>query len=196
MFYRERWRNRWRTTGRFITNSWVDSEMRSIRNTETSTDSKSELLIIIDWLLILLITEWLSCSQTLLSCSGFSHIVHFKEICYWSDFCFKHVFCQSVEPAVSSFFVSFSVNQALQLENRKLQSDLDKLRAEDQNKDQKLQKLMYVCPSVLAVASNIVIEVLAPSDMVVSTFSSRYNLWRLSVSDRNHIFISHVIFLI
>uniref|UniRef100_A0A3P8QA36 Kinesin-like protein n=1 Tax=Astatotilapia calliptera TaxID=8154 RepID=A0A3P8QA36_ASTCA len=68
------------------------------------------------------------------------------------------------------------VNQALQLENRKLQSDLDKLRAEDQNKDQKLQKLMYVCPSVLAVASNIVIEVLAPSDMVVSTFSSRYNL--------------------
>uniref|UniRef100_I3JEN8 Kinesin-like protein n=1 Tax=Oreochromis niloticus TaxID=8128 RepID=I3JEN8_ORENI len=68
------------------------------------------------------------------------------------------------------------VNQALQLENRKLQSDLDKLRAEDQNKDQKLQKLMYVCPSVLAVASNIMIEVLAPSDMVVSTFSSQYNL--------------------
>uniref|UniRef100_A0A3P8PHL6 Kinesin-like protein n=1 Tax=Astatotilapia calliptera TaxID=8154 RepID=A0A3P8PHL6_ASTCA len=60
------------------------------------------------------------------------------------------------------------VNQALQLENRKLQSDLDKLRAEDQNKDQKLQKLMYVCPSVLAVASNIVIEVLVPSDMVSS----------------------------
>lgn len=86
------------------------------------------------------------------------------------------MFCQSVEPAVSSFFVSFSVNQALQLENRKLQSDLDKLRAEDQNKDQKLQKLMYVCPSVLAVASNIMIEVLAPSDMVVSTFSSKYNL--------------------
>lgn len=35
-----------------------------------------------------------------------------------------------------------SVNQALQLENRKLQSDYDKLRAEDQNKGQKLQKLM------------------------------------------------------
>uniref|UniRef100_A0A8C4EEM8 Kinesin-like protein n=1 Tax=Dicentrarchus labrax TaxID=13489 RepID=A0A8C4EEM8_DICLA len=33
------------------------------------------------------------------------------------------------------------LNQALQLENRKLQSDFDKLRAEDQNKDHKLQKL-------------------------------------------------------
>uniref|UniRef100_A0A4W6C1U7 Kinesin-like protein n=1 Tax=Lates calcarifer TaxID=8187 RepID=A0A4W6C1U7_LATCA len=33
---------------------------------------------------------------------------------------------------------------ALQLENRKLQSDFDKLRAEDQNKDQKLQKLMFL----------------------------------------------------
>lgn len=158
-------------------------------------DRLKEWVIDYYWLVID-ITEWLSCSQTLFSCSGFSHIVHFKEICYWPDFCFKHVFCQSVELAVSSFFVSFSVNQALQLENRKLQSDLDKLRAEDQNKDQKLQKLMYVCPSVLAVASNIVIEVLAPSDMVVSTFSSRYNLWRLSVSDRNHIFIYHVIFRI
>uniref|UniRef100_A0A671U0F4 Kinesin-like protein n=1 Tax=Sparus aurata TaxID=8175 RepID=A0A671U0F4_SPAAU len=36
------------------------------------------------------------------------------------------------------------VNQALQLENRKLQSDYDKLRAEDQNKGQKLQKLMFL----------------------------------------------------
>ncbi|XP_044072499.1 kinesin heavy chain-like [Siniperca chuatsi] len=36
------------------------------------------------------------------------------------------------------------VNRALQLENRKLQSDLDKLRAEDQNKDQKLQKLLFL----------------------------------------------------
>lgn len=35
----------------------------------------------------------------------------------------------------------FSVNQALQLENRKLQSDVDKLKAEDQNKELKLQKL-------------------------------------------------------
>lgn len=38
-------------------------------------------------------------------------------------------------------FQSFSVNQALQLENRKLQSDFDKLKTEDHNKDQKLQKL-------------------------------------------------------
>ncbi|XP_056244420.1 kinesin heavy chain-like [Seriola aureovittata] len=36
------------------------------------------------------------------------------------------------------------VNQFLQLENRKLQSDFDKLRAEDQNKDQKLQKLLFL----------------------------------------------------
>ncbi|XP_035532456.1 kinesin heavy chain-like [Morone saxatilis] len=36
------------------------------------------------------------------------------------------------------------VNQALQLENRKLQSDFDKLRAEDQNKDHKLQKLLFL----------------------------------------------------
>lgn len=35
-----------------------------------------------------------------------------------------------------------SGNRALQLENRKLQTDLDKLRAEDQNKDQRLQKLL------------------------------------------------------
>ncbi|XP_070693727.1 kinesin heavy chain-like [Pempheris klunzingeri] len=34
------------------------------------------------------------------------------------------------------------VNCALQLENRKLESDFDKLRAEDQNKDQKLQTLL------------------------------------------------------
>uniref|UniRef100_A0AAQ5Z2S2 Kinesin-like protein n=1 Tax=Amphiprion ocellaris TaxID=80972 RepID=A0AAQ5Z2S2_AMPOC len=38
------------------------------------------------------------------------------------------------------------VNQALQLENRKLQSDLDKLRTEDQNKEQKLQKLQAKLP--------------------------------------------------
>uniref|UniRef100_A0A3P8TMK6 Kinesin-like protein n=1 Tax=Amphiprion percula TaxID=161767 RepID=A0A3P8TMK6_AMPPE len=36
------------------------------------------------------------------------------------------------------------VNQALQLENRKLQSDLDKLRTEDQKKEQKLQKLQFL----------------------------------------------------
>ncbi|XP_034741666.1 kinesin heavy chain-like [Etheostoma cragini] len=36
------------------------------------------------------------------------------------------------------------VNQALQVENRKLQSDFDKLKAEDQNKDQKLQKLVFL----------------------------------------------------
>ncbi|XP_051258695.1 kinesin heavy chain-like [Dicentrarchus labrax] len=36
------------------------------------------------------------------------------------------------------------LNQALQLENRKLQSDFDKLRAEDQNKDHKLQKLLFL----------------------------------------------------
>ncbi|XP_070787164.1 kinesin heavy chain-like [Enoplosus armatus] len=36
------------------------------------------------------------------------------------------------------------VNRALQLENRKLQCDFDKLRAEDQNKDQKLQKLQFL----------------------------------------------------
>uniref|UniRef100_A0A8C9XJJ5 Kinesin-like protein n=1 Tax=Sander lucioperca TaxID=283035 RepID=A0A8C9XJJ5_SANLU len=36
------------------------------------------------------------------------------------------------------------VNQALQLENRKLQSDFDRLKAEDQNKDQKLQKLVFL----------------------------------------------------
>ncbi|XP_074550695.1 kinesin heavy chain-like [Halichoeres trimaculatus] len=36
------------------------------------------------------------------------------------------------------------VNQALQLENRKLLSDFDKLRAEDQNKEQRLQKLMFL----------------------------------------------------
>ncbi|XP_070832117.1 kinesin heavy chain-like [Chaetodon trifascialis] len=36
------------------------------------------------------------------------------------------------------------VNQVLQLENRKLQSDFDKLRAEDHNKDQKLQKLLFL----------------------------------------------------
>lgn len=39
-------------------------------------------------------------------------------------------------------FAVSSVNQALQLENRKLQSDFDKLRVEDHNKDQKLQKLL------------------------------------------------------
>lgn len=38
--------------------------------------------------------------------------------------------------------ISSSVSQALQLENRKLQADLDKLRAEEQKKDQKLQKLL------------------------------------------------------
>uniref|UniRef100_A0A3Q3E3G1 Kinesin-like protein n=1 Tax=Labrus bergylta TaxID=56723 RepID=A0A3Q3E3G1_9LABR len=37
------------------------------------------------------------------------------------------------------------VSRALQLENRKLQSDVDKLKVEDQNKDQKLQKLLFVC---------------------------------------------------
>lgn len=36
------------------------------------------------------------------------------------------------------------VNQALQLEKRKLQSDFDKLRSEDQNKDQKLLKLQFL----------------------------------------------------
>ncbi|KAI3355633.1 hypothetical protein L3Q82_004172 [Scortum barcoo] len=36
------------------------------------------------------------------------------------------------------------VNRALQLENRKLQSDFDKLRAEDLNKDQKLEKLLFL----------------------------------------------------
>uniref|UniRef100_A0A3Q3JTS8 Kinesin-like protein n=1 Tax=Monopterus albus TaxID=43700 RepID=A0A3Q3JTS8_MONAL len=36
------------------------------------------------------------------------------------------------------------VNQALQLENRKLQSDFDKLRAEDHNKEQKLQKVLFL----------------------------------------------------
>ncbi|XP_029385633.1 kinesin heavy chain-like isoform X2 [Echeneis naucrates] len=36
------------------------------------------------------------------------------------------------------------VNQALQLENKKLQCDFDRLRAEDQNKDQKLQKLLFL----------------------------------------------------
>ncbi|XP_013888743.1 kinesin heavy chain isoform 5C [Austrofundulus limnaeus] len=36
------------------------------------------------------------------------------------------------------------VNQALHLENRKIQSDFDKLRAEDQNKEQKLQKLQFL----------------------------------------------------
>ncbi|MEQ2305177.1 Kinesin-1 heavy chain [Ameca splendens] len=37
-----------------------------------------------------------------------------------------------------------SVNQALQLENRKLQSDFDKVKAEDQNKEQRLQKLQFL----------------------------------------------------
>uniref|UniRef100_A0AAQ4NQD8 Kinesin-like protein n=1 Tax=Gasterosteus aculeatus aculeatus TaxID=481459 RepID=A0AAQ4NQD8_GASAC len=36
------------------------------------------------------------------------------------------------------------VNQALQLENQKLRSDFDKLKAEDQNKGQKLQKLLFL----------------------------------------------------
>nr|XP_054594612.1 kinesin heavy chain [Nothobranchius furzeri] len=36
------------------------------------------------------------------------------------------------------------VNQALQLENRKLLSDVDKLRAEDQNKEQKLRKHQFL----------------------------------------------------
>ncbi|KAM8856088.1 kinesin heavy chain-like isoform 2-T4 [Spinachia spinachia] len=36
------------------------------------------------------------------------------------------------------------VNQALQLENQKLQSDFDKLKVEDQNKGQKLQKLLFL----------------------------------------------------
>lgn len=38
--------------------------------------------------------------------------------------------------------LSPSVSQALQLENRKLLADLDGLRAEEQQKDQKLQKLL------------------------------------------------------
>lgn len=37
-----------------------------------------------------------------------------------------------------------SINQVLQLENRKLQSDVDTLQAEDHNKEQKLQKLQWV----------------------------------------------------
>ncbi|KAM6934559.1 kinesin heavy chain-like [Xenentodon cancila] len=36
------------------------------------------------------------------------------------------------------------VNRALTLENRKLQSDFDKLRADDQNKERKLQKLQFL----------------------------------------------------
>lgn len=39
-------------------------------------------------------------------------------------------------------FLPLSMNQSLQLEQKKLLSDYDKLRDEEQEKDEKLQKLM------------------------------------------------------
>lgn len=43
---------------------------------------------------------------------------------------------------IYTMFLPLSMNQSLQLEQKKLLSDYDKLRDEEQEKDEKLQKLM------------------------------------------------------
>lgn len=43
---------------------------------------------------------------------------------------------------ITSFFSPHSINQSLQLEQKKLLSDYDKLKEKEQEKDEKLQKLM------------------------------------------------------
>lgn len=43
------------------------------------------------------------------------------------------------------FPLNFSLNQKLQLEQEKLSSDYNKLKVEDQEREMKLEKLLWVC---------------------------------------------------